>query len=115
MKHRSTADVFEDHLCRRKNGDIERDLGQNYSPDVVLLSEHGSFRGRNAVRKSPKHLATQLPDGKFEYIVQVVEDEYAYVQWRANSATKRVEHGADTFVIRGGRIVMQSIYYDTNS
>jgi hypothetical protein len=114
---RSTADVFEDHLRCRQKGEIEKDLEQNYSPDVVFLCEHGSFRGRDAVRKSAEELATQLPDGQFQYIAQVVEEEYAYVQWRAYSAMSRVENGADTFAIRGGRIVMQSVYYElkTNS
>ena len=108
-KHRLTAEVFEDHLRRRKNGEIDQDLEQNYAPGVILLCEHRSFRGCDAVRRSAQDLATQLPDGKFEYIV---EGEYAYVQWRADSAKNRVENGADTFVIRRGRIVMQSIYYD---
>ena len=108
---RSTAQVFEDHLRFRQAGQLDTDLEQNYASDVILLCDHGAFEGRDAVRKSGSDLAAQLPDGRFEYVVKYVTGDYAYVQWTADSATNRIEDGADTFVIRNGRIVMQSIFY----
>ena len=108
---RSTAEVFHDHLKRRIAGDLEGDLANNYAPDVILLCEHGPMRGRAAVRQSADQLAKQLPDASFEYLVKHVEGEYALLFWRADSSRARAEHGVDSFVIRDGQIVMQSVYY----
>ena len=108
---RSTAEVFDDHLKRRTADDLEGDLENNYAPDVVLLCEHGPMTGRAAVRQSAEQLAKQLPDASFEYLVKHVEGEYALLFWRADSPKARAEHGVDSFVIRDGRIVMQSVYY----
>ena len=87
------------------------DLDQNYASDVILLCDRGAFKGRDAVRKSGDDLTAQLPDGRFEHVAKYVTGEYAYLKWTANSATNRIEDGADTFVIRNGRIIMQSIFY----
>jgi hypothetical protein len=108
---RSTAQVLEDHLRLRQAGQLDTDLEQNYGADVILLCERGPFQGRDAVRKSGEDLMAQLPNGRFQYFVKYVAGEYAYLQWTADSATNRVEDGADTFVIREGLIIMQSIFY----
>jgi len=108
---RSSAEVFNDHLARRTAGDIEADLKHNYAPDVVLLCEHGPMTGWAAVRQSAEQLAKQLPEASFEYRAKHVEGEYALLFWRADSPKARAEHGVDSFVIRDGRIVMQSVYY----
>ena len=107
---RSTAQVLEDHLRLRQAAQLDMDLEQNYASDVILLCDHGAFKGRDAVRKSGDDLTAQLPDGRFEYGVKYVTGDYAYIQWTADSATNRIEDGADTFVIRNGHIIMQSIF-----
>ena len=108
---RPAQEVLADHLDRRAVGDIEGDLATNYAPDVVLLCEHGAFEGREAVRNSAEQLAQQLPKARQEIICQVCRDNYALVIWRAEADGIRAEHGADSFVIRDGRIVMQSVFY----
>lgn len=112
MADRSTREVFEDHLQLRVAGDLETDLTRNYAEDVVLICDAGVFRGRDAVRESARRLGLQLPGAKFEFTSEQVADEYALLIWKADSARFHVEHGADSFVIRDGRIRMQSIYYD---
>ena len=111
VKERSTADVLEDHLRCRKADKLEEDLEHNYAPDVVLLCEHGALQGIDAVKRSADELARQLPDAQFEYVVKRLKDNYANIQWTADSATNYVEDGADTFVIRNGRVAMQSVFY----
>jgi hypothetical protein len=109
---RSTAEVLDDHLRRRAAGDLEGDLEHNYSPDVTLLCEHGPMHGREAIRKSARELERQIPGASFEYRIKLAENEYALLFWRANSAEARAEHGVDSFVIRDGRIVMQTVAYE---
>jgi putative intracellular protease/amidase len=108
--NRSTVEVINDHLERRVGGDLDGDLEHNYAPDVLLLCEHGPMHGREAIRKSAEQLARQIPDASFEY-EKVIEKEYALVFWRADSRVARAEHGVDSFVVRDGRIVMQSVAY----
>jgi hypothetical protein len=111
MSSRTTREVFEDHLCLRKNGDLEQDLQRNYHDDVVLICDLSVLRGRDAIRESARRLGFQLPGAKFEFIARQVVDEYAFLVWKAKSDTYSVRDGVDTFVIHQGRIIMQSIRY----
>lgn len=112
---RSTREVFEDHLRRRSQGRLLADLEQDYAEDIVLLCEHEPMVGRQAVRESAERLRLQLPSGAFQYIDKRVHGEYAFLRWRAESDDTVLENGADSFVIRDGRIVMQSVYYTVHS
>ena len=108
---RSTTEVLDDHLERRQRGDIEGDLEHNYAPEVVLLCERGVLKGRDAVRGSAKALADQLPNACFAFPFKAVDGEHALLHWSAQSANVRVDVGVDTFVIRDGRIVLQTVSY----
>jgi hypothetical protein len=109
-RSRTPGDVLEDHLRRAASGDTEGDIAANYSDDVVLLTGIGVLRGLDGVRQSRAVLAADLP-GDFEHLTSLVVDEYAFIEWRGQAADVHVEDGADSFVIRDGRIVMQSIHY----
>jgi hypothetical protein len=111
MATRSAEDVFQIHLRYRAAGALEEDLAQNYAEDVVLLCEFGVLHGHQSVRLSAERLALQLKDATFEYLIHYVTGDYAFRRWRASSPTVRIEDGADSFVIRDGRIIMQSVYY----
>lgn len=72
----------------------------------MLICDQGVFRSRDAVHDSADRLGLQLPGAHFEFVSKQVADEYALLIWKASSEHFRVEHGADSFVIRAGRIVM---------
>jgi hypothetical protein len=40
-----------------------------------------------------------------------VDGEIAFLEWSGRCATARVEDGADSSWVRGGRIVAQTIHY----
>ncbi|WP_230530891.1 nuclear transport factor 2 family protein [Microvirga roseola] len=108
---RSTQDVFEDHLRLHREGCLEEDLKHNYAEDVLLLTENSVLHGHDGLRISAKRLAKQLPDARFEFLARQVEGEFAFLVWRAQSDRYRVECGADSFMIKDGRIYMQTIHY----
>lgn len=108
---RAPGSVLRDHLRRAAAGDVEGDIATNYDDDVVLLTGIGVLRGPDGVRESRAVLASDLPNGRYEYLTTLVLDGYAFLEWRGSSAEVHVEDGADSFVIRDGRIVMQSIHY----
>lgn len=109
--HRSTADVFEDHLDRAQRGDVDGDLEQNYAPDVVILSAYGVDRGHAGARRLADLLERQLPSAQFTYTLTLVEGDVALLEWTATADGARVDDGVDSFVVRDGRIVAQTIHY----
>ena len=67
--------------------------------------------GREALRVSAARLKEQLPDAEFNYRVKQVKGAYALLIWSATSPRFDAFEGADSFVIRDGKIVFQSIHY----
>jgi hypothetical protein len=108
---RSPREVFEDHLRLAGSGDVEGDIAANYADDVVLLTGIGELRGHDGVRRSRSVLEDDLPGGEYEYLTTLVVGDYAFLEWRGDAERVQVEDGADSFVIRDGRIIMQSIHY----
>lgn len=111
MTSRSPGDVLEDHLRLADVGDWRTDLERNVSDDVVVLTGFGVFEGREQVRLLAELLEAQLPNASFEYMTVVVRGDVAFLEWRADTDGARVRDGVDTFVIRNGRIVAQTIHY----
>jgi hypothetical protein len=111
MPARSAHKVLEDHLRLRAQGKLEEDIRRNYAEDVVLLHVNGVEHGHEGIRKSGHRLGHQLLDARFEYVAKHAFGEYGYLEWRADSEQYRVEDGADSYVIRDGKIVMQTVHY----
>jgi hypothetical protein len=108
---RPADEVFQDHLRLRSLGELEADLERNYADDIVVLCEFGALQGRAAIRKSAPRLGLQLPDAEFQFPTRLVRGEHAFLVWKARSQLFEVEDGADSFVIRDGGIVAQTIFY----
>jgi hypothetical protein len=108
---RSAEQVFLDHLRLAESGDIEADVRQNYSPDVVLLTGIGILRGHDGVRKSRELLARDAPRASVSYVTRLVEGEFAFLEWQAEAEAVQVNDGADAFLIRDGLIQCQAIHY----
>jgi len=112
MDSRSTEDVFLDHLARARRGDVEGDIQRNFSPDCVLLTTYGTFRGHEGVRAAARLLERQLgPGARYEYRTRVWDGEVAFLEWTADTERATVPDGADSFVIRDGRISAMTIHY----
>jgi hypothetical protein len=112
-KPRSTTEVLENHIQLRNRGALDDDLEHNYAPDVIFLCQHGAYRGREMVRRSGLDLLEQLGgEANYEFVAQQIDEEYALLLWRAQSPKARINAGVDTFVIRAGLIVMQSVFYE---
>ncbi|HTN62359.1 MAG TPA: nuclear transport factor 2 family protein [Devosia sp.] len=107
---RSTKQVLEDHLRLRIDHDIEADIERNYSPEVVMLTAVGKQSGHDAVRNYQRILVEHVPRA-YEIVVQLVSGRFAFIEWRAREPGRSVEDGADSFVIEGGKIVLQTIHY----
>jgi hypothetical protein len=109
--HRSAREVFDDHLREGKHGSVEDDLARNYAEDVVILTGMGIYRGHDGVRRLAELIREQLPEATLDYRTQLVADEMAFLEWTGRSERAEVRDGADSFLIRDGRIVVQTIHY----
>lgn len=102
------------HLAKRLAGDIEGDIKQNYSSHVILLTGTGALHGHEGVRSSAAELEKHTEGMMFSYNHTLVEDEYAFLEWTATGNGKKVGDGADGFVIRDGKIIVQTIHYSVS-
>lgn len=108
---RKTQEVLEDHLYFSKKGSVEEDLERNFSKDVKLLTTYGIYRGHKGVQELAKILQEELPQASFKYKNFLVEGEVGFLEWSGYSREKKVEDGADSYLVRGGLIVLQTIHY----
>lgn len=110
-EERSAEEVFEDHLRESAKGTVEEDLARNYARDIVALTGSGVYRGHDGIRVLAKRLQEELPGAQFHYGTQLIEDEFAFLEWAAESRRAKVQDGADSYWIRDGRIIAQTIHY----
>jgi hypothetical protein len=103
--------VLDDHLTLAAAGDWRTDLERNVAEDVVVLTGFGVFNGRDQIRILAELLEAQIPGGTFDYTTVLVHGDVAFLEWTAEGPTARVRDGVDSFVIRDGRIVVQTIHY----
>jgi len=108
---RSTAEVFDDHLARADRGDLRGDIETNFASDCVLLTTYGRFEGHEGVRAAADLLERQAPGAKYAYTQRSVHGDIAFEEWSAVGAESCIEDGADTFLIRDGRIQVMTIHY----
>lgn len=111
---RTTTEVLQNHLAKRLKGQVEEDIKENYSDDIIILSSFGVFRGPSGVRESAGKLASSLGEAVFHYKHIVVERDYGFLEWTGESDDREVCDGADSFVIENGKIVLQTVHYTSN-
>jgi hypothetical protein len=111
MQERTTEEVFLDHLELAQRGDLDTDIARNFAPECVLLTTYGVFRGHAGVREAAALLDRQIGPTSYEYRTKCWEEEIAFLEWAADSPRATVPDGADSYLIRGGRIHAMTIHY----
>lgn len=104
-----TEQVLEHHLHAFDSGDVDAILS-DYAPDAVLLTPEGPKQGHEQIRPVLEWLLNNVfvPDCHFQMIQQLVEGEIAYIVWAAESPEYRVPLASDTYLVRGGKIILQT-------
>jgi ketosteroid isomerase-like protein len=111
----STREVLDHHLKCLAAGDLEG-IVTDYASDAVLITPPGFFaadgilRGPAGAAEGFRSLLDEFgkPGASFEIKETVVDGDYAYIVWRADTPTHLFDFGSDTFVIRNGKIVAQT-------
>lgn len=105
-----TDEVVDAHLRARKQDRLEDDLA-NFDRDVVILSATGIYRGHDGVRQLWSDLADRVPAARFSYGTPITEGDAAMLEWQAQGDHAYVEDGVESYLVRDGRIVLQTIHY----
>lgn len=108
---RSTDEVLHDHLARARDGDLDGDIALNFAPDCVLLTSDGPFHGHDGVREAARLLDARLGGSGFEYRRVMTNGEVGFLEWTADTPRAVVDDGADSYVVRDGRIVAMTAHY----
>ena len=111
LRHRSAAEVFEDHLRLAGEHRFEEDIERNVSPTIVILERRGIFRGREGAKELARLLEQELPKAPYSYTNRLIEGRVAFLEWTSEAKHARVRDGADSFVIENGWIAAQTIHY----
>lgn len=106
---RTTQQVLEHHIHHLGAGNLEEVL-LDYAPDAKLINMGGLVQGLKELRAFFQNsIETALPpDTKQTILAKHVAGELAYIVWEADSRFYNVPFGTDTFVIRDGKIVLQT-------
>ena len=112
-EQRCPAETFERHLKLLQNGALDEDLEVDYSPDVVLISSQGIFRGCEAIRRHYRVLGNLLIEPTYFYRTRRIEGDTAFLEWSAWGEGEAACEGVDTYVFRAGAIAIQTVHYDT--
>jgi hypothetical protein len=105
----STKDIIDNHIQRFRAGDIEGVLA-DYAPDAILFTPTGPLRGRSEIKNLFKTLLAEFgkPGASDNVQTAFFEGDYGYIVWNAETADNVYELATDTFVIKNGKIAVQS-------
>src|SRR5262249_45372257 len=100
---------LDNHLRAFGQGDLTRVLS-DYAPNAVFFAKDGTHKGVDAIRPLFETLIAEFgkPGATFNMKQLMVEGDYAYILWTAETADNVYELATDTFVVREGKIVAQS-------
>jgi hypothetical protein len=111
LRRRTTQEVFDDHLALMASGDPAADLARNYSDHSIVLTSMGVFRGQHGRRSLGDWIHTKVPFAELEIVTRLVSGEVAFLEWNARSRHTEITSGANSYLIRDGRILVQTVHF----
>jgi hypothetical protein len=111
LRARSPREVLEDHLALRKGSNLDDDIRRNYDREVVLLSLTAARHGHAGVREMADELQRDCAGNDYEYDEIRVNDEVGMLVWSARCPEGTINDGTDSYIVRDGRIAVQTVHY----
>jgi ketosteroid isomerase-like protein len=107
-----TAAVLQHHV-QALGADTLEPVLSDYAEDATIFTPNGPVKARQAIAEYFTAVHAAMPDFSqtFAVLRQDVEGEIAYYCWKATQYN--IPFGTDTFVIRGGKIVTQTMAWYT--
>lgn len=111
LEARGPDEVLQDHIDLRERGELEADIERNYDEDVLILSGRRVFHGHDGVRESAALLGEAVDPDSYRYRTLVIGDRMGLSEWTARGENVVIRDGVDSYLVEGGRIRAQTIYY----
>jgi hypothetical protein len=113
----STESVLDHHLQSFGAGDLPGLLADFSDQSVVILPSGAVLRGVEQIKPLFVGLLAEFakPGASFNLSQKVIDGEIAYITWSAETADKVYEFATDTFVIRGEKILTQTLGFKTTA
>ena len=112
MAKATTEAVMQHHGQALTSGNLDEVL-KDYTKDSVLFTPSQTFKGLNGMKAGFEVVMKMLtPEAmaNFKVVKQEIQGEYVYVLW---TALPLIPFAGDTFYIRNGKIMMQSVFFPT--
>ena len=106
----ATKDVLDHHLSSFGAGDVDEVL-KDYTEDSLLMTGSGTITGLGPLREAFADIFGGLfAPGTYEFTLdaEYVEGDVALIVWHATCAPADVPLGTDTFLVRDGKIAVQT-------
>ena len=105
----STQEILEHHLASFAASDVEATLS-DYTESSVMLTPQGALRGLAAIRAffETAYAEFRQPGTQLKLQQMLVDGDCAFVAWEGETSANTYEAATDTFVIRDGRIALQT-------
>ena len=108
---KSTEEVLDHHRQAFGAGDLTAIL-EDYTDESIVITPDGAvLRGPGQMAPFFKAFFAEFakPGASFTLNHKVIEGETAYITWSAETADNVYQLGTDTFSIRDGKIVTQTV------
>ena len=106
---RTTEEVWNRHVAAFGARDVAKTM-EDFADDAVFILNGEMHTGPEAIGQVFAGLYEALPDGcAFELTNCTILDGYVYITWGAESDTVNIPFATDTFVIRDGKIRVQTV------
>ena len=102
----TTEAVLQNHLRAATIG-VDA-IMEDYTDHSVLVTHNGTYRGLVEIRRFFTTLFKELPEGFFNALKmnrQEIVGEVAYILWERKPI---ISQATDTFVVRNGKILVQT-------
>jgi ketosteroid isomerase-like protein len=105
-----TGQVLNHHLQALGNGNLDEIL-DDYLEDSVLITPDRTIKGLSGIRSAFEGFLSGLfKPGTYElaFDARHVHGDVAYIAWHAKCASADIALGTDTFIVKGGKIMVQT-------
>ena len=106
----STQEVLNHHLEAFSAGDVDAVM-EDYTEQSVLIIPDVTLSGLDAIRAAfTEFFGGLFKPGTYEFTMDRtdVSDEIAYIVWHSSNEGADVLLGTDTFLVRDGKIAVQT-------
>ena len=111
---RSAIEVFKHHAQAMVAGELD-EIVADYADDALFITPNGVLHGKDGVRAGFTKLFGELPNPRFDVRTRILEGDVLFLEWSATADGVRADDGVETFLVRDGQIVLQTVHYTPQS